>query len=102
MPRVLLSSPDQKALLRLEPEHEGRWWTPNHAAEPGRPAWSAGFGARTPVELIAAVTASLTDPSAKASASSGPFEPLAQAGWGGGYNWNGVVSPDGTAVSSMS
>ncbi|MFE4546660.1 DUF317 domain-containing protein [Streptomyces sp. NPDC056785] len=46
MPRVLLSSPDQKALLRLEPDPDGQWW--KHAAEPGRPAWYASFGARTP------------------------------------------------------
>ena len=42
MPRVLLSSPDQKALLRLEPDPDGRWWTLQHAPRrtgpPGSPA----------------------------------------------------------------
>ncbi|GAA3212098.1 hypothetical protein GCM10020256_11290 [Streptomyces thermocoprophilus] len=43
MPRVLLSSPDQKALLRLEPDPDGRWWTLQHApprrtGPPGSPA----------------------------------------------------------------
>ncbi|MER5346746.1 DUF317 domain-containing protein [Streptomyces mirabilis] len=47
MPRVLLSSPDQKALLRLEPDPDGQWWTLHHAAEPDHPAWYASFGART-------------------------------------------------------
>ncbi|MDF9811831.1 DUF317 domain-containing protein [Streptomyces sp. SPB162] len=49
MPRVLLSSPDQKALLRLEPAPDDQWWTLHHAAEaaePNRPAWYASFGAR--------------------------------------------------------
>ncbi|WP_319113032.1 DUF317 domain-containing protein [Streptomyces europaeiscabiei] len=62
LPRVLLASPDQKALLRLEPDLDGQWWTVSHAAEPDRPAWYASFGARTPVELIAAVADTLTDP----------------------------------------
>lgn len=54
MPRVLLSSPDQKALLRLEPDPDGQWWNLNHAAEADRPTWYASFGTRTPVERIAA------------------------------------------------
>ncbi len=33
MPRVLLSSPDQKALLRLEPDPVDQWWILHHAAE---------------------------------------------------------------------
>ncbi|MEV4449533.1 DUF317 domain-containing protein [Streptomyces mirabilis] len=97
MPRVLLSSPDQKALLRLEPEPDGQWWTLHHAAEPDRPAWYASFGARTPVELIAAVTDALTDPSSTASAPSDPYEPLQQIGWSPTFTDNGFVSPDGTA-----
>jgi Domain of unknown function (DUF317) len=60
MPRVLLSSPDQKALLRLEPDPDRHWWTLRHAAVPDQPAWYVSFGARTPVELIAAVTDALT------------------------------------------
>jgi hypothetical protein len=97
MPRVLLSSPGQKALLRLEPEPDGQWWTLHHAAEPGRPAWYASFGALTPVELIAAVTDALTDPAATAITPSDPYEPLQQVGWSPASADNGLVSPDGTA-----
>ncbi|WP_367881070.1 DUF317 domain-containing protein [Streptomyces sp. P3] len=97
MARVLLSSPDQKALLRLEPEPDGQWWTLHHAAEPDRPAWYASFGALTPVELIAAVTDALTDPAATASRPSDPYEPLQQIGWSPASADNGLVSPDGTA-----
>ncbi|MDX2611034.1 MULTISPECIES: DUF317 domain-containing protein [Streptomyces] len=57
MPRVLLSCPDQKAHLRLEPDPDDQWWTLHHVAEPDRPAWYASFGARTAVELIAAPAA---------------------------------------------
>ncbi|MFB6553808.1 DUF317 domain-containing protein [Streptomyces sp. NPDC056405] len=97
MPRVLLSSPDQKALLRLEPDPEGQWWTLQHAAEPGRPAWYASFGARTPVELIAAVTDALTDPAPPEGESPDPFEPLRQTAWSApAIGADGLVSPDGT------
>ncbi|WP_314220305.1 DUF317 domain-containing protein [Streptomyces zaehneri] len=37
MPRVLLSSPDQKAHLRLEPDPDDQWWTLHHVAESDRP-----------------------------------------------------------------
>ncbi len=97
MPRVLLSSPDQKALLRLEPEPDGQWWTLSHAAEPDRPAWYASFGAHTPVELIAAATDALTDPAPPTGAPSDPYEPLQQIGWSAASADNGLVSPDGTA-----
>ncbi|MEU9189247.1 DUF317 domain-containing protein [Streptomyces sp. NPDC048484] len=97
MPRVLLSSPDQKALLRLEPEPDGQWWTLTHAAEPDRPAWYASFGAHTPVELIAAATDTLTDPVPAADAACDPYEPLQQIGWSPASADNGLVSPDGTA-----
>ncbi|WP_319127293.1 SPDY domain-containing protein [Streptomyces europaeiscabiei] len=96
MPRVLLASPDQKALLRLEPDLDGQWWTVSHAAEPDRPAWYASFGARTPVELIAAVTDTLTDPASAVSAPSDPYEPLRQIGWSP-YGDDGLVSPDKAA-----
>jgi hypothetical protein len=98
MPRVLLSSPDQKALLRLEPAPNGQWWTLHHAPEPDRHAWQASFGAHTPVELIAALTDALTHPAPTATTPADPYEQLRQNGWspptaGGG----GLVSPDGTA-----
>ncbi|MHA5052093.1 SPDY domain-containing protein [Streptomyces sp. SD15] len=94
MPRVLLDSPDQKALLRLEPDLDGRWWTLSHAAEPDKPAWYASFGARTPVELIAAVTDALTDPAPAADAPTDPYEPLQQSGWMPDSADNALVSPD--------
>ncbi|MER5202189.1 DUF317 domain-containing protein [Streptomyces sp. NPDC002825] len=97
MPRVLLSSPDQKALLRLEPDPDGQWWTLHHAAEPDRPAWYASFGARTPVELIAAVTDTLTGPAPAASAPADPYEPLRKMAWAPSVGAPGSVSPDGTA-----
>lgn len=97
MPRVLLSSPDQKALLRLDPDPEGQWWTLHHAPSPGQPAWYASFGGHTPVELIAAVTDTLTDPDPAAKAPSDPYEPLRQAAWTPSAGAPGFVSPDGTA-----
>ncbi|MFD4786528.1 DUF317 domain-containing protein [Streptomyces sp. NPDC058459] len=98
MPRVLLSSPDQKALLRLEPDPDGQWWTLRHAAEPGRPAWYASFGAHTPVELIAAVTDTLTALASPGSESADPFEPLRQTAWSApSVGADGLVSPDDTA-----
>ncbi|MEU3551618.1 DUF317 domain-containing protein [Streptomyces longwoodensis] len=41
----------------------------------------ASFGARTPVELIAAFTDALTDPAPAASTPSDPYEPLRQSAW---------------------
>ncbi|MET9812413.1 DUF317 domain-containing protein [Streptomyces sp. NPDC006355] len=96
MPRVFLSSPDQKALLRLEPDPDGQWWTLTHAPEPDRPAWYASFGARTPVEIIAAFTDALTDPAADSSNARDPLEPLLRAGWSPAYNHHRFASPDGT------
>jgi hypothetical protein len=96
IPRVLLFSPDQKALPRLQPDPDGQWWTLRHAAEPDRPAWYASFGARTPVELIAAATDALTSPVPSAGSPSDPYKPLRQTGWSP-YGDNGLVSPDKTA-----
>ncbi|MEU9396952.1 DUF317 domain-containing protein [Streptomyces sp. NPDC048324] len=96
MPRVILASPDQKALLRLEPDPDGQWWTLTHAPEPDRPAWYASFGARTPVEIIAAFTDALTDPTADPSNARDPLEPLLRAGWSPAYNHHRFASPDGT------
>ncbi|WP_446038086.1 DUF317 domain-containing protein [Streptomyces sp. SID1121] len=97
MPRVLLSSPDQKALLRLEPKPDGQWWILHHAAGADRPAWDATFGAHTPVELIAAFADALTHPASAATASSDPYEALQQIGRSAvSYGGNGFVSPDRT------
>ncbi|WP_326812276.1 DUF317 domain-containing protein [Streptomyces scopuliridis] len=97
MPRVILSSPDQRALLRLEPDPDSQWWTLHHAPERDRPAWYASFGARTPVEIIAGFTDALTDPAATAAAAD-PYEPLERAGWTPTSLPNGLVSPDGKAL----
>ncbi|MFE4664524.1 DUF317 domain-containing protein [Streptomyces sp. NPDC056716] len=78
MPRVILSSPDQKALLRLEPATDGPWWTLQHTADAGKPAWHASFGGRTPVEIIAGATDALTHP--RTTAQTDPYEPLLEQG----------------------
>ncbi|WP_435863316.1 DUF317 domain-containing protein [Streptomyces prunicolor] len=96
-PRVVLSSPDQKALLRLEPDPDSQWWTLHHAPEPEMPAWYASFGARTPVEFIAAFTDALTDPAADTTAAPDPYDVLRQADWTPTSTRPGLVSPDGTA-----
>ncbi|MFI9423411.1 DUF317 domain-containing protein [Streptomyces achromogenes] len=97
MPRVILSSPDQKTLLRLEPDPEGQWWTIHHTAGPDRPAWYASFGARTPVEIIAAFTDALTDPAGHPSTARTPFELLDAAGWSPPDHSAGMYrSPDAT------
>lgn len=38
MPRVVLTSPDKTAVLRLEPHTDGQWWVLHHFARGGRPA----------------------------------------------------------------
>ncbi|MEU0715707.1 DUF317 domain-containing protein [Streptomyces lavendulocolor] len=96
MPRVILSSPDQRALLRLEPDPDGQWWTLHHAQQPDRPAWYASFGARTPVELIAAFTDTLTSPAADPADGWDPLEPLQKSGWSPAYSHNRLASADGT------
>ncbi|MFK0121162.1 DUF317 domain-containing protein [Streptomyces sp. NPDC090994] len=93
LPRVLLSSPDQKAMLRLEPKADGPWWTIQHARTADQPAWYASFGARTPVEIVAAFTDALTSPCRPAVAPD-PFEPLRKAGWQAPAD-DAFVSPDG-------
>ncbi|MEV6513946.1 DUF317 domain-containing protein [Streptomyces sp. NPDC051642] len=95
-PDVVLTSPDQKALLRLEPDPDSQWWTLHHAPEQAAPAWYASFGARTPVEFIAAVTDALTDPAADTAAAPDPYDVLRQADWTPAGPRDGLVSPDGT------
>ncbi|NEA59395.1 DUF317 domain-containing protein [Streptomyces sp. SID13666] len=97
MPRVILTSPDRKALLRLEPDPDGQWWTLHHAPEPDRPAWYASFGARTPVEIIAAFTDALTDPQAGTPTEADPHRPLTAADWRHAGGDKAMTSPDGLA-----
>ncbi|MBP5935447.1 DUF317 domain-containing protein [Streptomyces acidiscabies] len=100
-PRVRLSGPGNTARLWLDPLPDGPWWTLTHAAGKDRPGWWAGFGARTPVELIAAVTDALTDPAPADDAPSDAYAPLRQAGWTP-YGQHGLVSPDETvSINSL-
>ncbi|MFD4555951.1 DUF317 domain-containing protein [Streptomyces sp. NPDC058469] len=96
MPRVFLTSPDQKAHLRLEPDPDGQWWTLHHATPASRPAWYASFGARTPVEVIGAFLDALTDPNTATAVEADPYEPLRQAGWVPASTQTRLVSPDAT------
>ncbi|MER5782634.1 DUF317 domain-containing protein [Streptomyces mobaraensis] len=96
VPRVHLASPDQQAMLRLDPAPDQQWWTLQHARTATGPAWSVSFGARTPVEIIAAVTDTLTHPALPASTlAADPYEPLRQAGWHEAEHRYGLTSPDG-------
>ncbi|MFB6987940.1 DUF317 domain-containing protein [Streptomyces sp. NPDC056178] len=97
MPRVTLSSPDEKALLRLDPDPDEPWWTLQHASVGEQPAWSARFGARTPVEIIAGLTDALTNPMATAEPRADPYAPLRQAGWVQARDHDGLMSPDAIA-----
>lgn len=96
MPRVVLSSLNETAVLRLEPDADGRWWSLHHAAERNRPAWYASFGARTPVEVIAGFMDALTDPASPGPATSDPYESLRQRAWSPTHGTApGLVAPDG-------
>lgn len=97
MPRVILTSPDQKAQLRLDPAPDGQWWALHHAPDRGRPAWYASFGAHTPVEILAGFVDALTDPRPTRGKEAEPYGPLRQAGWGPAPTENGLASPDATA-----
>ncbi|MFJ4688864.1 DUF317 domain-containing protein [Streptomyces sp. NPDC088789] len=97
MPWVVLSSPDQKALLTLEPAADSPWWTLQHTADAGRPAWNATFGARTPAEIIAGATDALTHPRTVPTRTD-PYEPLLEHGWLPSRDHDGLTSPDGFAT----
>ncbi|WP_408992101.1 DUF317 domain-containing protein [Streptomyces sp. 1268] len=98
MPRVVLTSPDKSAVLRLEPNTEGQWWVLHHFSSTGLSDWYASFGARTPVELIAGFVDALTDPTPPA-ATSDPFEPLRQHDWEPAQGAPGLVASGGTAFA---
>ncbi|MGW5679704.1 DUF317 domain-containing protein [Streptomyces sp. NPDC003860] len=94
MPRVLLSSPDQQTLLRLEPDPDDRmWWTVQHARTSAAPAWSATFGAQAPVEIIAGLTDALIQPTT-APAEPNPYAPLLAHGWTPRPHARALTSPD--------
>ncbi|MDF3292396.1 DUF317 domain-containing protein [Streptomyces silvisoli] len=95
MPRTILTSPDQQATLRIDPDPDEPWWTVRHARKGDQPAWSARFDARTPVEILAALTDALTAPTSPAS-SPHPYDVLRQAGWH--TVGEGLASPDHIAA----
>jgi hypothetical protein len=93
-PYVHLVSPGQQAELALYPDPDEPWWTVLHATTGERPAWYARFGARMPVEILAAFTDTLTVRHPADTAASDPFEPLYAAGWLEDAD-RSAVSPDG-------
>ncbi|MEI5100893.1 DUF317 domain-containing protein [Streptomyces sp. PmtG] len=97
MPRVILTSPDQLAQLRLNPDPDPAepWWTLRHAHHRDQRAWSVTFDARTPVEIIAAVTDALTAPATPNTAWGDPYQPLRAAGWHAPRHHDGHTSPEG-------
>ncbi|WP_309248781.1 DUF317 domain-containing protein [Streptomyces sp. MNP-20] len=97
VPRVILTSPDQLAQLRIDPDPDldEPWWTLRHAHHGDQRAWSVTFEAPTPVEIIAAVTDALTDPAAPPTASGDPYETLRAAGWHALRHHDGRTSPEG-------
>ncbi|MFJ7164051.1 DUF317 domain-containing protein [Streptomyces globosus] len=93
-PRVILTSPDQKSMLRVEPHPNEPWWHLSHRDGRTGSGWNASFDGGTPVELIAAVTDTLTDPGYNAQAVTSPYQPLWTAGWDSVGNGE-FHSPDG-------
>ncbi|MFD3808064.1 DUF317 domain-containing protein [Streptomyces sp. NPDC058619] len=61
-PHVLLSSPDQRYALALEPENESysKWWRISCTSDDEN--WYAQFGGNTPVEILAGFTDALLIP----------------------------------------
>ncbi|MFF6772800.1 DUF317 domain-containing protein [Streptomyces sp. NPDC012637] len=94
MPRVILTSPDQKTMLRLEPHLNEPWWHLSHRDGRTGSVWNASFGGGTPVELIAAVTDAFTDPDYHARKGADPYQPLRRARWDAAPNGQ-FRSPDG-------
>ncbi|WP_185092419.1 DUF317 domain-containing protein [Streptomyces sp. 840.1] len=106
MPRVILTSPDWRAQLRLEPTPTPGepWWSLRHTGDGQQRPWSIVFDAQAPVEIIAAITDTLTDPSAPPSVPNDDlYTPLRTAGWyaprhhDGFTSTEGMSSPDGLA-----
>lgn len=81
MPRVILTSPDHKSMLRLGPALNEPWWHLSHRDGRTGAKWQASFDGATPVELIAAVTDALSHPGYNARAMAEPYRVLTRAGW---------------------
>ncbi|MFE2011145.1 DUF317 domain-containing protein [Streptomyces sp. NPDC059491] len=94
-PHVVLTGPLMKSWLRLEPVLEGPWWHLSHRDGRTGSNWTASFDGGTPVELIAAVTDTLTHPAYHLRQPVDPYEPLRQAGWDTAPDRGNFLSPDG-------
>ncbi|MFZ3470459.1 DUF317 domain-containing protein [Streptomyces sp. 4.24] len=76
---MILSSPDQRYALALEPENESysKWWRISCTAEGEN--WYAQFGGNTPVEILAGLTDALLSPAPEAVPDLWPI--LTARGW---------------------
>lgn len=97
VPRVILTSPDQLAQLRIAPDPDPAqpWWTLRHAHHGDQRGWKITFDAQTPVEIIAAVTDTLTAPAPPPRVPVDPYGPLRAAGWHAPRHHDGLTSPKG-------
>lgn len=66
-----------------------------HAHHCDQRAWEITFDAQTPVEIIAAVTDTLTAPAPPPTASGDPYDPLRAAGWHAPRHHDGLTSSKG-------
>lgn len=78
-PHVILSSPDQRYALALEPEPESysKWWRISCTSDDEN--WYAQFGSSTPVEVLAGFTDALLSPAPESAPDVWPI--LTAAGW---------------------
>ncbi|MFJ9085752.1 DUF317 domain-containing protein [Streptomyces sp. NPDC102384] len=97
MPRVILTSPDQLAQLRIDPSpNPGEpWWSIRHARVANARPWSITFDAQTPVEIIAAVTDALTNPGTPSPVPEDLYAPLRGVDWHAPRHHDGFTSPKG-------
>lgn len=79
-PSLLLTAPDRRHTVALEPEPHGLkpWWLIQGTGEDG--TWSAEFTAHAPVEIIAALTESLNRPAHHGN-DQNVWQVLTAAGW---------------------
>lgn len=76
---MILSSPDQRYALALEPEPESysKWWRISCTSDDEN--WYAQFGGNTPVEILAGFTDALLSPAPETAPDVWPI--LTAAGW---------------------
>ncbi|WP_328967578.1 DUF317 domain-containing protein [Streptomyces sp. NBC_00239] len=98
-PVVRLTRRDRQAELLLSPDPDEHWWTLHHTGTTaGEKAWTMRFGARTPAEIIAAATDTLTTGPADSAAD--PMQVLEQARWKRSVLEHQISSPDGFVTVS--